>query len=248
MSLIRKISRLSARHLACHWIPLQQERGVISFSFDDVPASACHQGAALLEQYQARGTFYVCGGLTDGIEQSQPCHSVQDLQRLACNGHEIACHTYAHRNCADTAIPVLQTDWERNQAFFKTHQLPSTGFAFPFGAYGLLSKIAASRRFAYSRITGGGLQTGRADLAALRAQALYANTMTTEQIAALIRRADQQRGWLIFYSHEVSAQPGPWGTSPQQLETALRLASESRCRLLTVQKAIHYFQHGDEGD
>ena len=241
MGLPQKLSRFAARHSANRWLPLNKGRGVVSFSFDDVPASACHQGAMLLELYQARGTFYICGSLTDGVEQNQPCHSVQDLQRLIENDHEIGCHTYSHTNCANATSHFLLEDWERNQVFFKQHGITNHGFAFPFGAYDLGSKLAASKRFAYNRITGGGTQTGRADLSALRAQALYSANNNEDEIGALIKHTASEGGWLILYSHEVSESPGPWGTTPALLESALQTATQESCQILPVHKAIDFF-------
>ncbi|MFZ6765498.1 polysaccharide deacetylase family protein [Undibacterium sp. Di26W] len=241
MGIAQRLSRFAARHLGCRWLPLKKGRGVVSFSFDDVPASACHIGAVLLELYQARGTFYVCGGLTDGVEQNQPCHSVDDLKRLIENEHEVGCHTFSHTNCANASAADLARDWERNQAFFQQHGIHNQGFAFPFGAYDLGSKLAAAKGFPYSRITGGGTQTGRADLNALKAQALYSSKTNVDELHALIQHTAKEGGWLILYSHEVSDHPGPWGTSPALLETALRLATQEGCHLLPVHRAIDYF-------
>ena len=241
MTLVKRISRFAARHFGCRWIPLNKGRGVVSFSFDDVPASACHQGASLLELYQARGTYYVCGGLTDGIEQNQTCHSVQDLQRLIEDGHEVACHTYSHMNCANALTADLRDDWNRNQEFFMKHGIPNHGFAFPFGAYDLGSKLAAIKHFSYNRITGGGIQLGRADLSALRAQSLYSAQANVDELSGMIMKTASEGGWLILYTHEVSDNPGPWGTTPGLLEMALRMATEQGCQLLPVNKAIQYF-------
>ncbi|MFZ6849959.1 polysaccharide deacetylase family protein [Undibacterium sp. RuRC25W] len=243
ISLYKKLSRFAARHFAQRWLPLRKGRGVVSFTFDDVPASACQEGAQLLESYHARGTFYVCGGLTDGIEQTQPCHSVQALQRLAENGHEIGCHTFSHTNCANASMALLDEDWRKNQDFFEKNELITSGFAFPFGAYDLPSKLSASKLFSYSRITAGGTQVGRADLNALRAQALYADSTEADTILALIQQTATEGGWLIFYSHEVTATPGLWGTTPEQLESALRIARQLSCEILPVQKAIEYFKN-----
>lgn len=239
--LSRRVSRLAARKLGCRWLPLGRGPGVVSFSFDDVAASACHSGAAILEQHDARATFFICGGLTGQLEQGQRCHQVADLQQLQARGHEIACHTYSHLNCADTPIGQLQSDWQRNQQFFQQHGLRLDGFAFPFGAYGWASKRAAGQRFSYARITGGGLHSGRADLGALRAQALYAASITDDQIGALIAQTRQSGGWLIFYSHEVIAEPGQWGTSPDQLSHCVATARAAGCEILTVRDAIGYF-------
>ena len=242
ISYYKKLSRFAARHMAKRWLPLNKNQGVVSFSFDDVPASACQLGAALLERYDARGTYYVCGGLTDGVEQGEQCHSEEDLRRLIERGHEIGCHTFSHTNCAEESVDFVTKDWRRNRDFFKQHQLSISGFAFPFGAYDLPSKVAASRVFSYNRITGGGTQIARADLHALRAQSLYSNTTTADTILELIQQTANEGGWLILYSHEVSATPGPWGTTPEQLELALRLARQHSCKILPVNKAIDFFR------
>ena len=239
------MSRFAARHAGCRWLPLNKRQGVVSFSFDDVPASACQIGADIFERHQLRASFYVCGQLTDGVEQNQPCHSVSDLQRLEKNGHEVACHTYSHLNCATTNLPRLEQDWDQNRRFFQQHAIATaetTGFAFPFGAYGLPAKLAARQRFAYSRITGGGTQLGRADLYALRAQALYAHQADAQGIQQLIVQTAAEGGWLILYSHEVTPDPGPWGTTPAQLEETIQAALHASCKILPVRDAIAYFQ------
>lgn len=241
MDIVRRLSRFAARHFACRWLPLNKGRGVVSFTFDDVPASACRQGATLLELYQGRGTFYVCGGLTDGMEQNQACHSVEDLQNLIRNEHEVGCHTFSHTNCARASKDVLKQDWDKNQDFFKQHGIDNSGFAFPFGAYDLTSKLAATKRFAYSRITGGGVQTGRADLFALKAQSLYSANANVDALTAMIMHTASEGGWLILYTHEISEAPGPWGATPELLETALRLATQEGCQILPVHRAIDFF-------
>lgn len=42
---------------------LETDVPLVSFTFDDVPDSALGAGAAVLEKYEARGTFYIAGGL-----------------------------------------------------------------------------------------------------------------------------------------------------------------------------------------
>lgn len=241
-SYFTRASRFAARRLACRWLPLNKQKGVVSFTFDDVPASACHAGADILEAADARGSFYVCGQLTGGLEQGQLCHSTNDLQSLQARGHEIGCHTYSHTNCSNANLAQLRADWDKNQAFFAQYGVPNEGFAFPFGAYDLGSKLAASRRFAYSRITGGGTQLQRADLHALRAQALYAQSFDREHIASLIQQTAEQGGWLILYTHEVIENPGPWGAAPELLSSVLQMTRQAGCAVLPVRDAIRFFR------
>ncbi|RCS56668.1 polysaccharide deacetylase family protein [Parvibium lacunae] len=240
-----RASRWLARHTAQHWLPLATTAPVVSFSFDDAPASACTTGAALLEAQQARGTFYICGGLTNQHEQGRPCHSLPQLAALAHAGHEIACHTYQHLNCARASQQVIQADWEANEQFFKAHGLaPSSGgFAYPYGAYSWASKRAAQSQFSYARSTIGGAMHGRADRYLLSAQAMY-DTIPLASLLALLEQTAAQRGWLIFYTHEIEPAPGPWGSSPARLVRLLTAAQSLGCHVLPVQAAIDYFDAG----
>lgn len=241
-SLLLRASRFAARHVATQRLNLRKGRGVVSLSFDDVPASACQNGADILEDFEANATFFVCGGLTEQYEQDQLCHSLDDLLQLQEHGHEIGCHTYSHLNCAKTDAAALAQDWDKNAAFFENNQLLSRGFAFPFGAYDLPAKIAASKRFEYCRITGGGTQLNYADLFALKAQSLYQNQDNLDYLSGLIETTAEQGGWLILYSHEVCEQPGPWGCTPDLLRQVLEMTTHHGSQILSIKRAINYFK------
>ena len=58
-----RVSNRLAWHLGIAPLQLSGTGPMVSFTFDDVPKSAATIGAPLLEQYDARGTFYVAGGL-----------------------------------------------------------------------------------------------------------------------------------------------------------------------------------------
>lgn len=45
---------------------------LVSFTFDDVPDTALHNGAAILERHGVRGTFYIAGGLRGASKRIAP--------------------------------------------------------------------------------------------------------------------------------------------------------------------------------
>jgi peptidoglycan/xylan/chitin deacetylase (PgdA/CDA1 family) len=231
-------------------LPLQAPTGVVSFSFDDAPKTACIEGRRILERQGCLGTWYIAGGLTDQPEQGRICHSVADVQSLALGGHQVACHTFTHQPCDQLSRAQMAQVLARNAQYFAEIGVPQAAdhFSFPLGAYDLGSKSVASNTFQSSRITRGGLQVGHADLNGLWAEKLYAHTMTPTRLQALVQSTAEQRGWLIFYTHEVDAQPGPWGCTPELLEAAVRAALGAGCKVLPVDRAIAYWaQAGDSG-
>src|SRR5258708_35453756 len=56
-----KASRFLARNVHTKTLALRNGQPLVTFTFDDVPASACHVGALIIERYGARGTYYVSG-------------------------------------------------------------------------------------------------------------------------------------------------------------------------------------------
>ena len=68
---------------------------IVSFTFDDVPDTALSAGAAILESCDARGTFYISGGLTGQREADRTLISAEGCAELLQRGHELGCHTFA---------------------------------------------------------------------------------------------------------------------------------------------------------
>src|SRR5437660_4154137 len=97
-TLWRKVERRLAVFAATKPITLRNQSTIVSFTFDDVPQSACHRGRDILERHDCHGTYYVCGGLTDSNSFQTRKHSRGDLQRLLSAGHELGCHGFDHKN------------------------------------------------------------------------------------------------------------------------------------------------------
>src|SRR5580700_7960218 len=74
--------------------------GVVSFTFDDFPRSAWVNGGAILKQYDRRGTYYTAMGLAGTESNLGPMFGLDDLRAAHVSGHEIACHTHSHCDCA----------------------------------------------------------------------------------------------------------------------------------------------------
>ncbi len=76
------------------------------------------------------------------------------------------------------------------------------------------------------------------DLADLRANPIYAAQFDEKRLQRLISTAAQSRSWLIFYTHDISDDPTPWGCLPRMLKTVVRHAAESGCKMMPVRDAF----------
>jgi hypothetical protein len=50
--------------------------------------------------------------------------------------------------------------------------------------------------------------------------------------------AETNNGWLIFYGHDVTEKPSPWGCSPALLDHALEVAARRKIPVLTMAEAL----------
>ena len=243
-ALINRAERWVANSVFRREIALNRDAGVVSFSFDDAPQSACEAGRDILEEAGCLGTWYIAGGLTDELEQGRRCHSVNHLRQLVQSGHHIGCHTFSHRRCDQMSTFQMRAEVDRNAAFFRDAGLdfPEMHFSYPLGAYDLAAKRQAAASFASTRLTTGGIQTESADLNGLRAQKLYSHSLMEESLVEMLQATARSRGWLILYTHDVESDPSVWGCTPQLLSFAVRTALEFGCRVLPVNHAIRYWQ------
>lgn len=187
---------------------------VFSFTFDDAPRSAGERGAALVEAAGGRATFYLSGRLAE-----QPDHlNLAEGRELAARGHHVGCHSHGHVRAAGRSALDIRWDAARNRDDLATAlAVPVEDYAWPYGEVVLGAKRHLARAYRSLRTTHPGVNAGRFDLAGLRAVPLYGAAFGRETIARFIELAVARRGWLIFYTHGVTPEAQPGGTSEADL-------------------------------
>jgi peptidoglycan/xylan/chitin deacetylase (PgdA/CDA1 family) len=196
-------------------IHIELRHGMASFTFDDFPVSALRVGGAMLEQRGWRGTYYVVGGLMGTTENGLPMCSPDDVARCVERGHEVGHHTFTHVDCPKTASAALEREFRRN--FQALGALASRNFAFPFGASDFRTQQLAGAAFDSCRGNQRGINGAETDLCALKAVALY-ESRPLDQVLGLIGDARRLGGWIIFYTHDISAMPSPFGCTPDYFD------------------------------
>jgi peptidoglycan/xylan/chitin deacetylase (PgdA/CDA1 family) len=235
-----KMSRFLARHTHTKTLTLRNSAPMVSFTFDDVPASACGVGAAILEQYGARGTFYVAGGSCGGISPGGRLAAPDQLAALAAHGHEIGCHTFAHPAVSAIAQHELVADLERNHRFLHgiDGAIATRNFAYPYGDFSFRTKRYLEARFDSCRSLLRGVNQDVADLGALKTCPLENASIDRQDVSDFIARTVSSNGWLIFSSHDVASPPSRFGVTPDLLAFAAKAARDAGCRLTTIAEAL----------
>jgi peptidoglycan/xylan/chitin deacetylase (PgdA/CDA1 family) len=152
-----------------------------------------------------------------------------DLGEAYAHGHEIACHTFSHRDCARVPAAEIAAEIERNAAALSATLggAPIENFAYPFGGVSQSAKGVLAKRFVSCRGTGKGLNRGTVDLADLFSTSLYSHNFDRGRLCQLIEDAQAENAWLIFYTHDVADEASPFGCTPAHFRSIVAYAAEN---------------------
>jgi peptidoglycan/xylan/chitin deacetylase (PgdA/CDA1 family) len=226
----RRLVRLAERRPAT----VRLERPMVSFAFDDVPATALTNAAKMLEARGLRGTYFISAGLAGYESRMGRYADREQLLGAAAAGHELACHTYSHLDCGSANEAAILADVERNHAAMIQWGVPTAAnFAYPYGDVSLPAKRVLAKRFGLSRALHRGLiETGtdlnQAPAVGVEGPAggIYARRW--------LEYAVSRRAWVIFYTHDVCERPSPFGCSSWDFRELVDRALTLDCDIVTV--------------
>ena len=226
MSLIFRANAFVTRHTPMKLVRSLLSRPVASVTFDDFPRSAWTVGGPILARHGARATYYAAGRFCGAEEDGLDYYDAADLRALQAAGHEVGAHSYAHQMATGLATSALQADAARNDtALAPLLDGRMSSYAYPYGAVSPRTKAAMAMRYASARGITPGVNSGLIDLAQLNA-------------VAAVARALETKGWVIFFTHDVSDAPTPFGCTPAMLEHAMGRLAEAGVEVLPVRQAM----------
>jgi peptidoglycan/xylan/chitin deacetylase (PgdA/CDA1 family) len=243
--LLTRIKRRIARHLPTNPLRMRNSVPLVSFTFDDVPDSAYLNGAALLDEYGMRGTFYIASGTCGTRDTYWQVIGRDQVHDLHQRGHEIGCHTFSHRAVDDLDAHQLNDECRRNFENLRDlcPDIQISNFCYPFGCVSLPRKIQLQKRFDTCRSIFEGVNSGVIDLSLLKVIELYDRTLSPEKLNHVLRRARQTTAWIIFYAHDVSERPTHMGCSPGLLRTTIEEIRKQDISCRTVAESLPLIGH-----
>ncbi len=242
--LARYTRRNSGRMLFRKMQTVRLQQPLISFTFDDFPRSALLSGGQILKSFGAEGTYYTSLGLLGKDSCSGQICNVDDLKKALDEGHELGCHTFAHCDSWYTKPARYEQSIIQNRLALQD-LVPGArfeSFSFPLSSPRPATKRAAARHFLCCRGGGQTLNAGSIDLNQLSAYFLEKAGGDLEVVRALINRNAEQKGWLIFATHDVAPDTSQYGCTPEFFEEVVRYASETGAKILPVVKALKTIQ------
>ncbi len=217
------------------------DKPFVSFTFDDFPRSAYIRGGEILRKQDLKGSFYASFGLAEKMSPSGEIFSPRELPGMIAEGHEIGSHTYDHADAWRTAGALFEESIIRNQKAIQ-EVIPGSDFrtfSYPLDEPHPRIKKIAARHFLCCR---GGGQTfnGRVlDLNLLRSCFIdHRNRGNEGFFKDLIERNADERGWLIFSTHDIDDHPSDYGCEPEVFSEIVRRSVESGATILPVREVF----------
>lgn len=247
MQLLLRINRAWGRR-AASWFAqsreaLNNERPLVSFTFDDFPKSALTCGGAILVDHGCRGTYYTSFGLMGTTAPTGEIFELDDLPQLWSARHEMGCHTFHHYDAWTTLAKAYCSSVTANREALEK-VLPEVKFdthSFPISFPRISTKRWLSRQFLACR-GGGQINNGRIlDLANLKSCFLERCSEENDSLERLVHSNAQQNGWLIFSTHDVSRTPTKYGCSPTMFKKALQLSLSYGSLVLPIGEVLHSY-------
>jgi hypothetical protein len=171
--------------------------------------------------------------------------SLEDLHRVAADGHELGCHTFHHCDAWETSPATFEKSIVENKRTIAS-LIPGVVFktlSYPINCPNPGVKKAAASHYLCCRAGGQTLNVGKVDLNNLRACFLEKCGDDVSPLERLINDTQQARGWLIFATHDVSDVPTNFGCTPALFDQAVRSAIQSGAKVLPVAQAWELICH-----
>ncbi|OCJ51331.1 polysaccharide deacetylase family protein [Agrobacterium rubi] len=237
-----RMAERAVRALPVSTLNVTCKRPIVSFTFDDVPDTAHSAGARILEENGVRGTFYIAGSLIGTTEPDRKLISDEGCRSLAQSGHEIGCHTFAHDSVRTLNSSELARDLNRNAEVLDgfDHAVGQRNFAYPYNQGALRHRHAFAKRYATARAGGDQINRGKVNRSYLWGMEIRQPETDALALTNQIDAVKAQPGWLIFFTHDISDMPTPYGCTPYAFSRLVRYAVSTGCLVLPVRDALNH--------
>lgn len=240
----QRLAERVLRHLPGPRLTVRTKTPLVSFTFDDVPDTAWRAGAAILERHGLRGTFYIAGGLLDRREPDRTLISAEGCRALAKAGHEIGCHTFSHRDVSTLSRAELVADLEQNGQLLDSLCGADAGrnFAYPYNRGSIANRATFAARYPTCRAGGDRINRGRVSRSFLYGMEIRQPEEDARALTAQIDAVVDNPGWLIFFTHDITEKPTPYGCTPATFSLLVEHALARNCRILPVREALNHLR------
>ena len=233
-SLAARVRRKIVPHLGRRDVALEIDRPVVSFTFDDVPASVLDHALPVLEREGWLSTLYVATSLIGAYNHHGRMMAAPEIRFAAARGHEIGAHSHRHIDYGTASASLIAEDMSVASGMLAEVGVRGpTSFAWPYGEASAQAKRRLGARYSSLRGTRQITHRARADLNQLGSYRLFSGRYFDELHTA-IGELGRAPGWLTLFTHDVRERPSEWGCTPGEFEAIVAAVKRIGATVLPV--------------
>lgn len=227
-------------HFPIRQVDIAPARPIVSFSFDDAPATAGREGASIVESADGRATFYLSGGLMRDASREGEMVTAEHARELHARGHEIGCHSFAHRKLGGFSREELRADLRINDSILRDidGREEPRNFAVPYTMATPGTQGELRQRYLTSRGGWRGVNRGPTDPHFLKAFELREERLGEPAMLEAVRSLQDAPGWMIFFTHDIAEKPGMFGCSISGFARLVEMVANLGYQIATVDEAL----------
>lgn len=210
------------------------EEPIITITFDDGWDSIYKNAVGILEKYNFKTTQYI-------ISQTYTYDdymSVDEIESLRRNGHEIASHSQTHADLAKIDENDLLKELRDSKTELEQFYGDIKDFSYPFGSFNDNARSLASQIYRSVRTVEPGINNkNEFDRYSILANTIGLNT-SIRHINELIDSTAEQNGWLILLYHQVDDEGRQYSVTPETFEEHLKLIQDSNIKVATMSEVL----------
>lgn len=212
------------------------DRGLVTITFDDGWEENVLTALPVMKEFGFRSNqFYA----TAYIEHSRKPDVREVMTLFMSEGHEIGSHSVNHPRLTELSGEQVAAELVDSKLFLEEYLgVGIQYFATPYGAYNTSVKTSISEHYAAHRTVDRGFNSkDNLDVSRLKCQSVLDNT-TPAQIAEWVKKAKDERLWLILLYHRVTEDPKKYDTTPALFYEHMRVIKESGIPVVTMTEAL----------
>jgi len=212
------------------------KRGLVTLTFDDGWEENIHTALPIMQRFGYKSNqFYA----TKFIEDPWVSNPKTVIKAFLDDGHELGSHSITH-----PYLTILSTKDVTNELYnSKTYLENNFGkeikyFATPYGAYNnSVNENIMKYYYAHRTVDVGYNSKDNFDVTRLKVKNILSST-TLSEVAYWVKKAKEDKTWLILVYHRVANNPRLYDTTPEKFIEHLEIIKNENIPVVTISEAL----------
>lgn len=210
------------------------DRGLVTITFDDGWEENPLTALPIMRQHGFKSNqFYATAYIED------PWGDTGLIRRFIDDGHEIGSHSITHPDLTTLTEAEVIRELEGSKRFLEDFlHISVRYFATPYGTYNTFVKDGIMARYEAHRTVDSGYNSkDNLDVSRLRCMSILSAT-TAAEVGEWVRKAKEEKLWLILLYHRVADDPGEYDTTPAMFAQHMQKIDDCGIAVVTMSQAL----------